>query len=157
MKVLKDLPFIIVYLDNIIIYSKNAEDHLEHLKQVFHKFWNAKLSIKLSKCHFFGKDIQHLGHIISITGIKPLPLKKEAFKLCIHWRTPKKYELSLALQATIRNSSKLFLKLQDHLQHLCIMMQNLTGHQTTKQHLSPWKEPLYRYPYYTTHTLWNDT
>ena len=56
---LKDLPFTVAYLDDIIIYSKTAEDHLGHLQQVFHKLQNAKLSMKLSKCHFFAKEIQY--------------------------------------------------------------------------------------------------
>ena len=43
-KVLKDLPFTVVY-------------NLDHLQQVFHKFWNARLSMKLSKCYFFAKKI----------------------------------------------------------------------------------------------------
>ena len=45
--------FAIAFLDDIIIYSKTAADHLKHLQQVFHKLWNAKLSMKLSKCHLF--------------------------------------------------------------------------------------------------------
>ena len=56
-KVLKDLPFTIAYLDNIIIYSKAAEEHLDYLQQVFHNLCKAKLSMKLSKCHFFTKNI----------------------------------------------------------------------------------------------------
>ena len=61
--VLKDFPFAIAYLDNISILSRRAEEHLYHIRQVFKKLWNALLSMKLSKCHFFAKEIQNLGHI----------------------------------------------------------------------------------------------
>ena len=76
--VLKDFPFAITYLDDIIIFSRTAEEHLYHIKQVFEKLWNAHLSTKLSKCHFFTKEIQYLGHILSTTGIRPLSLKTQA-------------------------------------------------------------------------------
>ena len=56
-KVLKDLTFAIAYLDDII-YSKTADEHLGHLWHVFHKLHNAELSMKLSKCHLFAKEIQ---------------------------------------------------------------------------------------------------
>ena len=78
--VLKDLPFAMAYLDDIIIYSSTPEEHLEHIKTVFEKLHHAKLSMKLSKCHFFTKEIQHLGHILDVEGIKPVPTKTEAIK-----------------------------------------------------------------------------
>ena len=80
-KVLKDLPFAIAYLDDFIIYSKTAEKHPDDLLQVFHKLCNAELTMKLSKCHFFTKEIQHLGHVLSTTGIKLLPSKTATIKL----------------------------------------------------------------------------
>ena len=55
--ILKDFNFVITYLDNITIFSKTAEEHLEHIRQVFTKLRNAHLSMKLSKCHFFMKEI----------------------------------------------------------------------------------------------------
>ena len=78
--VLKDLPFAMAYLDNIMIYSSTPEEHLEHIKTVFEKLRHAKLSTKLSKCHFFTKEIQYLGHILGVEGIKPVPAKTEAIK-----------------------------------------------------------------------------
>ena len=79
-KVLKDLSFAIAYLDDIIICSKNAEEHFGNLQQVFNKLHDAKLSMKLSKCHFFAKEIQYLDHVMSTSGIKPLPSKTAAIK-----------------------------------------------------------------------------
>ena len=66
--ILKDFDFAIAYLDDIIIFSTTAEEHLSHIKQVFEKLQTAKLS-KFSKCHFFMKEIQYLGHILSTKGI----------------------------------------------------------------------------------------
>ena len=80
-KVLKDLLFAIAYLIDIIIYSNTAEEHLDHLQHVFHKLLQAELTMKLSKCHFFTKEIKYLGHVLSTTGIKTLPSKTAAIKL----------------------------------------------------------------------------
>ena len=49
----KEFDFAITYLDDIIIFSRTAEEHLSHIKQVFEKLRNAKLSVKSRKCHFF--------------------------------------------------------------------------------------------------------
>ena len=78
--ILKDFNFAKAYLDDIIILSRIAEEHLSHIRQVFEKLWAAKPSMKLSKCHFFSKEIQHLGHILSTKGIQPLPLKSQAIQ-----------------------------------------------------------------------------
>ena len=75
--VLKDFSFTIIYLDDIIIFSRMAEEHLSHIKQVFEKLRNAHLSMKLSKC-FFTKDFQYLGYILSTKGIRSLPSKTQA-------------------------------------------------------------------------------
>ena len=78
--VLKDLPFAMAYLDHIIIYSSTPEEHLQHIKTVFEKLCHAKLSMKLSKCHFFAKEIQYLEHILGMEGIRPVPAKTKAIK-----------------------------------------------------------------------------
>ena len=67
--ILKEFDFVIVYLDDIIIFSRTAEEHLSHIKHVSEKLRNVKLSMKFSKCHFFTKEIQYLGHILSTKGI----------------------------------------------------------------------------------------
>ena len=73
--VLNDFSFTTAYLDSIIIFSRTAEEHFHHIKQVFEKLQNAHLSMKLSKYHFSTKEIQYIGHILSTTGIRPLPSK----------------------------------------------------------------------------------
>ena len=66
---LKDFPFAIAYLDNIIIFSKTPQEHLSHIHMVFKKLKSANLSMKKSKCSFFLKEIQYLDHILSTMGI----------------------------------------------------------------------------------------
>ena len=95
--VLKDFPFTIPYLDDIIIFSRTAEKYLYHIRQVLEKLWNTHLSMKLSKCHFFTKEIQYLGHILSTTGIKPLPLKTQAINNMHPPKTAKQVHAFLGL------------------------------------------------------------
>ena len=66
--ILKDFNFVIAYLDDII-FSKTQHEYLSHTRKVFEKLWSAKLSMKMSKWNFFSKEIQYLGHILSVTGI----------------------------------------------------------------------------------------
>ena len=67
--ILKDFNFVIAYVDDNIIFSKTLQDHFSHIRKVFKKLQSAKLSMKMSKCIFFSKEIQYLGHILSATGI----------------------------------------------------------------------------------------
>ena len=55
--ILKDFNFTIAYLDDIIIFSKTPQEHLSHIRKVFKKLRSAKLSMKMSKCNFFCKEI----------------------------------------------------------------------------------------------------
>ena len=87
--ILKDFNFAIAYLDNIIIFSKTLEEHLSHFRMVFEKLCSAKLSMKLSKCHFFSKEIQYLGHVLSTKGIQPLPSKTQVIQQMQPPTTPK--------------------------------------------------------------------
>ena len=72
---LKEFSFPIAYLDDIIIFTRTAEEHLYHIRQVTEKLQNAHLSMKLCKYHFFIKEMQYLGHILSTAGIESLLYK----------------------------------------------------------------------------------
>ena len=109
--VLKDLPFAMAYLDDIIIYSSTPEENLQHVKTVFEKLRHAKLSMKLSKCHFFAKEIQYLGHILGMEEIKPVPAKTEAIKAMHPPVNPKQVHAFLGLVGYYRKFIKNFTKI----------------------------------------------
>ena len=111
MGVLKDLPFAMAYLDNILIYSSTPEEHLQHIKTVFEKLCHAKLSMKLSKCHFFTKEIQYLRHILGVEGIRPVPAKTEAIKAMHPPVNPKQVHAFLGLDGYYRKFIKNFAKI----------------------------------------------
>ena len=79
-KVLKGLKFVMTYLDDIIIFSENESQHLEHLETVFSHLREARLKMKWSKCDFFKSEIHYLGHLISPEGISPLPNKLDCIQ-----------------------------------------------------------------------------
>ena len=79
-KVLKGLKFTMTYLDDIIIFSQDESQHLEHLEIVFSCLREAGLKMKHSKCDFFKSEIHYLGHLISPEGISPLPNKLDSIK-----------------------------------------------------------------------------
>lgn len=78
--------FIIVYLDDILIYSKNMDDHERHLELVLRKLREHKLYAKESKCDFGKTSIEFLGHIVSDKGIQVDDKKIQAIK---GWNEPK--------------------------------------------------------------------
>ena len=80
-KVLEGLShFAITYLDNIIIFSKNEEEHLQRLEIIFERLREVSLKLKRSKCSFMKMHIEYLGHLISEKGIEPMPDKLAAIK-----------------------------------------------------------------------------
>ena len=79
-KVLKGLKFAMMYLDDIIIFSQDELQHLEHLEIVFSHLQEAGLKMKHSKCDFFKSEIHYLGHLISPEGISPLPNKLDSIR-----------------------------------------------------------------------------
>ena len=108
---LKDFDFAIAYLDDIIIFSKTAEEHLSHIKKVFEKLRSAKLSMKLRKCHFFSKVIQYLGHTLSTKHICPLPSKTQAIQKMHPPTTSKQVCAFLGLVGYYRKFIKNFAKI----------------------------------------------
>ena len=71
---------VLCYIDDILIFSKTFEDHLEHISQVFQRLKEAKLTLKPSKCHFAVPKVTYLGHNISKSGIELDPSNTNAVR-----------------------------------------------------------------------------
>ena len=70
--------FVVVFIDDILIYSKNEEEHKEHLRLVLEKLREHQLYAKFSKCEFWLKEVGFLGHVISGEGIAVDPTKVQS-------------------------------------------------------------------------------
>ena len=78
--------FVVVYFDDILVYSRNEEDHKTHLRQVFQVLREQRLYAKMEKCEFFTLQLTFLGYVVSAKGIQVDPSKVEAIQT---WPVPK--------------------------------------------------------------------
>ena len=77
--------YVLVYMDDILIYSKTKEEHIQHLKEVLSLLRSHHYFIKLSKCEFLQQQLRFLGHIISSSGLSVDPDKIKVIK---EWQPP---------------------------------------------------------------------
>lgn len=76
----------VVLIEDISVYSKTDEEHVEHLKVVLYTLQEKKLYAKLSNCEFWLREVVFLGHVISSIGISVYPSKVD---VVLQWETPK--------------------------------------------------------------------
>jgi hypothetical protein len=86
--VFMDYPdkFVVVFIDDILIYSQNEEEHEEHLKRVLQQLWEHQLYAKLSKCEFWISEVLFLGHIINRDELVVDPKKVADI---LDWKAPR--------------------------------------------------------------------
>ena len=74
--------FVVVFIDDILIYSKSKEEHAEHLRIVLQRLRDHQLYAKFNKCEFWLEEVQFLGHVLSAGGIAVDPSKVESGQPC---------------------------------------------------------------------------
>ena len=72
--------FVVIYLDDILVYSHTKEEHLDHLRIVLQTLRQHKLFGKISKCEFMKRRVEYLGHVISEKGVSVDQYKVEAIR-----------------------------------------------------------------------------
>jgi hypothetical protein len=87
-KIFEDLidVYVIVYLDDILIYSKNKEKHTNHVKEVLRRLKENNLSLKLSKCSFYVTTVTYIGIVITPEGVS---MEKEKIRAIQEWPVPR--------------------------------------------------------------------
>jgi hypothetical protein len=78
--------FVVVFIDDILIYSQNEQEHEEHLRKVLQRLRDCQLYAKLSKCEFWTNEVLFLGHIINQEGLVVDPKKVTTI---LDWKAPK--------------------------------------------------------------------
>ncbi|GJQ90319.1 putative reverse transcriptase domain-containing protein [Tanacetum coccineum] len=110
--------FVIVFIDDILIYSRNKEEHADHLRIILELLKKEKLYAKFSKCDFWISIVKFLGHIIDSQGIHVDPAKIEAVKNWAPPTTPTEIRQFLGLAGYYRRFIKDFSKIAKSLTEL---------------------------------------
>ncbi|KAJ9529072.1 hypothetical protein QJQ45_007118 [Haematococcus lacustris] len=119
----------LVYLDDILVMSKDSEEHLVHLRRVFDLLRKNKFYAKLSKCEFMQRTLKFLGHIISAHGISVDPCKVTAIS---EWPVP----TSLKTLQSFLGAANYVRKFVHNFSTIAAPLTNLTG---PKKESFPWK------------------
>nr|GEX38225.1 putative reverse transcriptase domain-containing protein [Tanacetum cinerariifolium] len=122
--------FVIVFIDDILIYSRNKEEHANHLRIILELLKKEELYAKFSKCDFWISVMKFLGHIIDNQGLHVDPAKIEAVKNWASPTTPIEIHQFLGLASYYRRFIKDFSKIAKSLTELTQKTRNISGAQS---------------------------
>ena len=119
-KVLKSLNFKIalVYIDDLLIFSKDFDQHLHHLNLVFENLRSANLTLHPSKCKFATKQVKYLGHYVSKDGLRVNPENTEKIRNCKSPINVKQLRSALGMMGYYRKFVKDYAKIAQPLNNL---------------------------------------
>nr|GFC96294.1 putative reverse transcriptase domain-containing protein [Tanacetum cinerariifolium] len=138
--------FLIVFIDDILIYSRNEEEHANRLRIILELLQKAKLYAKFSKCDFWIRIVQFLGHLIDSQGLHVDPAKIEAVKNWTSPTTPTEVRQFLGLVGYYRRFIEGFLKISKHLTELTQKNKNYIWGEEQESAFQILKQKLYEAP-----------
>ena len=136
----ENFDILLLYLDDILVFSKTIEEHLHRLDLVFSKLKSHGLKMKPSKCSFFNTSVKYLGHIVSADGVSTDPEKTETIR---SWPTPtseKELRSFLGLAGYYRRFVKDFSKIAKPLHNITKDNNKKKKKSTSRPFLELWTE-----------------
>ncbi|GBB96358.1 hypothetical protein RclHR1_27350003 [Rhizophagus clarus] len=138
--------FVVVYIDDIMIYSKSFEEHMEHLEKVLRKLKEKNIILKLKKCKFGERNIEFLGHIVGRDGLKPEEKKIEKIRNMERPRNVKEIRSFLGLCSYYRKFVKDFSRIAKPISNLVRKNVEFKWEEKQQEAFEELKKRLMEYP-----------
>lgn len=134
----ENFDILVLYLDDILVFSKTIDDHIERLDIVFSKLKHHGLKLKPSKCHFFRRQVCYLGHIVSEHGVSTDPAKTETISSWPKPTTERQLRSFLGIAGYYRRFVNGFAKIAAPLHALLSKPKKTKTNMKTEQFVSLW-------------------
>ena len=129
--------FVLVYSDNILVFSTTEHEHENHLRLVFQKLREHKLQAKLKKCEFGKPCVKYLGYIMGLGRYMWTKIRWLQLPIGNHLRISRESSSFWVLPTTTINSSLILLRWLPQLVTYCLIKRNLSGQPSSSVFLTP--------------------